>query len=471
MADSLLIQTIKQLGAKDLRSLGELVRCGAFNRRLEVTRLYDYLAAQVVKTDRKLLEPERLFAAAFPGQTYDNALLRHTMSYLLDVIRQYLAWAEWQADPAEQQRYLLRALRNRGLDTLAEKEGQRADAEMERAATRDAHYHFRRYQLHQEQLERTARHERSGGINLQPLPDALTIFYVAEMLRHACSALSHQAIAGQHYRFGLLETILEAAEREALLHEPVVATYFHAYKMLQLPEAPEHLEQLKSLLETHENTFARDEMRGLFLLVINGCIRRMNTGQRRYIREAFDLYRAALQRDFLTENGFLSGFTYKNIIRTGAALGEDAWTEQFAEQYRASLHPRERDNLYRYNRAFLYFQQQDYARAMPLLQQVDLEDPLNNLDARRMLLRSYFELGEWQALESLVQSFAAYLRRQKNLGYHRQTNEKLLYFIKKLMDIDKNDRKARAALRAELDATPEVAEWAWLSRLADGLTK
>ncbi|MCB0575836.1 MAG: hypothetical protein KDC61_14860, partial [Saprospiraceae bacterium] len=126
------------------------------------------------------------------------------------------------------------------------------------------------------------------------------------------------------------------------------------------------------------------------------------------------------------------------------------------------LHLRERDNLYRYNLAYLRFQQRDYASAMPLLQQVDLEDPLNNLDARRMLLRSYYELGEWSALESLLQSFSAYLRRQKNLGYHRVTNENLILFTKKLMDRDRRDRAAAAALRTAIDATPDVAERAWL---------
>lgn len=462
MTDSLLLRSFRQLLPKDLRILRDVVRSPVFNRREEVIRLFDYLAETIGKPAPEAFQPEQLFAAAFPGQAYDNRPLRHTMSYLLAVLRQYLAWSEWQSEPGEEQRYLLRALRRRNLEALAEKEWQIASSDNCAAPVRDAQYYFKRYQLYEEQMERTTRHERSGGINLQALPDELTVFYVAEMLRHACAALSHQAIAGQSYRIGLLDTILNAVEQEAMLHVPVVAVYFHAYKMLQSPEAPEHFQQLKTLLGQQENTFSRRELRGLYLLAINGCIRRMNAGQRDYIREAFDLYRLALERDFLTENGFLSGFTYKNIIRIGVALDEHEWARQFLEQYRQALHPRERDNLYRYNRAFLHFQQQDYARAMPLLQQVDLEDPLNNLDARRMLLRSYFELGEWQALDSLLQSFSAHLRRQKNLGYHRQSNENLLFFTKKLLEIDRNDRKAMAALRRELEAKTEVAERAWL---------
>jgi hypothetical protein len=462
MQNTLLLRTLKQLPAKDLRALRDFARCACFNRRDDVARLCEYLVAHLGKPIPRAFEAERLFEAACPGRPFDVRHLRHIMSYLLDVVRQYLAWSEWHADTAEQQRYLVQALRNRGLEQLFEKEWQRADTTAEEDPVRDARYHFRRYQLQQENLERAASRGRTARFSLQPLPDELTVFYVSEMLRHACAALMHQAVAGQAYRIDLLNALLDAAGQENLLKAPAVAVYYHAYQMLQAPESAEPFERLKTLLVAHENRFSREEMRGLYLMAINGCIRRMNAGQRAYIREAFDLYRAALERDFLTENGILSGFTYKNIIRVGAALDEHDWTENFLEKHRAQLHPDERENLHRYNLAYLRFQQRDYAQAMPLLQQTDLEDPLNNLDARRMLLRMYVELGEWDALESLLQSFAAYLRRQKNLGYHRTTNENLIFFTKKLLEINRTAPQAAATLRAEIEATPDVAERAWL---------
>jgi len=190
------------------------------------------------------------------------------------------------------------------MEHLFGKEWDWAHSEAEQSNVRDARYHFQQYQLHQERVEQTARSKRSGRLNLQPLPDQLTIYYVAEMLRHACLAHMHRAVAGQVYRLDLLNTILEAAGQEEMLRVPAVALYYHAYQMLQSPDEPEPFERLKSALVEHEARFAAEEMRGLYLMAINGCIRRMNAGQRQYIREAFDLYRAALQRDFLTENGF-----------------------------------------------------------------------------------------------------------------------------------------------------------------------
>lgn len=462
MADSLLIQTLRCLDPKERQQFQEFAESRCHNRNADVARLCTHVIAHIGKRDHKGLEPERLFAAVFPERAYDNGVLRHLLSYLLDVLRQYLAWVEWQSDEGEQQRYLIRALHRRRADALFDKEWQRAYAAMAQMQRRDARYHFRQYQLHEEYLEHLARHERSVQVDLQPLPDELTTFYVGEMLRHACAALSQQAIAGQEYRFALLDKLLEAVDTTSIVQAPVVALYFHAYKMLLSAHDSEHFEQMKQMLASHGDKFSPEEMRGLYLLAINGCIRRMNTGRRAYIREAFDLYRVALEHEFLQENGLITGFTYKNVIRIGTALGEHEWVETFLEQYKTRLHPRERDDHYRYNRAYCYFQKQDYTRAMPLLQQTEFDDPLNSLDARRMLLRSYFEMGEWSALDSLLQSFSAYLRRQKKIGYHLQTNQNLLYFTKKLMDARQGDRDVLTKIRAELEQTPDVAERAWL---------
>ena len=462
MTTSLLVRAFQQLSAKESQAFAEFAKCPLFNRREEVTRLSEYLANHIGKPASKAFEAERLFNAAFPGEKYDNRRLRHTMSYTLDALRQYFALTEWQSNKTECQQTLIRALRNRGLDKLFDKALDKAAAQEEKQQLRDARHHFHQYQLHQEKAEFTSRHDRSARLDLQPLPNELTTFYVSEMLRHACSALMQKAIVGQTYHIELLDAILSVVEKGEMLKTPAVAVFYHAYRMLQLPEEDKHFEQLKQLLAEHEGRFAQEEMRGLYLVAINGCIRRMNAGKRAYIREAFEVYRAALERNFLTENGYLSSFTFKNIIRIGAALGELSWTEQFIEQYQTSLHPRERDNAYRYNRAFLHFQKADYAQAMPLLQQVELEDPLNNLHARRMLVRSYYELGEQSALESLLQSFGAYLNRQKNLGYHLELNLNFVRFMQRLIRILPNDSETKTLVRKELLEEKQVAEREWL---------
>ena len=124
------------------------------------------------------------------------------------------------------------------------------------------------------------------------------------------------------------------------------------------------------------------------------------------------------------------------------------------------LHPRIMDNAWRYNLAFFYFQQEKYKSAMQLLIQVEFKDTLNNLDARRMLLKSYFELGEYDALDSLLDSFSRYINRQKELGYHKDNYLNLIRFVKKV--IHTNDKEKLEKLKISILNTSALAEKEWL---------
>ena len=99
---------------------------------------------------------------------------------------------------------------------------------------------------------------------------------------------------------------------------------------------------------------------------------------------------------------------------------------------------------------------------MELLQRVTFRDVLYNLNARRMLLRIYYELGEYDALDSLLDSFATYLRRQNELGYHREHYSNLIYFVRRLLILGRHGQAERQQLYREVQQKEAVAERDWL---------
>jgi tetratricopeptide (TPR) repeat protein len=142
--------------------------------------------------------------------------------------------------------------------------------------------------------------------------------------------------------------------------------------------------------------------------------------------------------------------------------GEFEWAEQFLQDFKKYLPARERENLFKYNLAMFYFRRNDYPKAMQLLQEVTLKDVLHNLDARRVLMRIYYELGEFDALDSLLESFKIFLHRQKDLSYHRQSYLNLIKFVKKLLQTNLLDKKEREILRGQILETTELTERDWL---------
>jgi hypothetical protein len=97
-----------------------------------------------------------------------------------------------------------------------------------------------------------------------------------------------------------------------------------------------------------------------------------------------------------------------------------------------------------------------------LLQEVSLKEVLFNLDARRVLMRIYYELGEFSALDSLLESFTVYLHRQKNLGYHKNNYQNLIKFVKKLLHSDLKNAVLKAELTLDIENTVELTERDWL---------
>lgn len=77
-------------------------------------------------------------------------------------------------------------------------------------------------------------------------------------------------------------------------------------------------------------------------------------------------------------------------------------------------------------------------------------------------LKSYFELEEWQALESLCDSFYAFLRRKKDLGYHRVTFLNFIKYIRKAMKPSSRQRLKAKKLAEKIRAEEYIAGREWL---------
>jgi len=475
MQKSNLIRSLRCLDKRDWRAFRKFVRSPYFNQREDVIRLFDYLdemlgALKVENLDRKLV-----FKAVYGMETFEEQKLRHTSSVLLKLLKKYLVQLELEKDKMQHQAYLCKAYRQKSLDTFFEKALLQGRQDLEKETYRDSAFYYKHFEWAMEEAVFTVSYRRNEHKQFQTIADHLSISFIANLLRLKCEIQSHQTMSEQVYNLQLLPKVLKLLAAGEYLDIPIVALYYHCYSAFDALEQNEvvlsekHFHSLKELIHTHWTLIPPIEIRDIYLYAINYCIKRLNSGDRHFIREAFELFRSGLSNETLLEEGILSSFTYKNITRLGMALQEDEWVASFLENHKKHLHPRERENTWRYNLAFFYFQKQKYQQAMQLLVQTEFKDVLNNLDARRMLLKSYFELGEYNALDSLLDSFSRYIHRQDQLGYHRENYTNLIRFVKKIIHNQPKDKKLLTQVKQEIKATNRLAEREWLLEKVDTL--
>ena len=204
--------------------------------------------------------------------------------------------------------------------------------------------------------------------------------------------------------------------------------------------------------------------------LLNYCTKKINQGHPSFSREFFDVYNEILDKNILP-NDQINPWSFKNAVQIALRLGEYEWSEKFIKDYSAKLPLEFRDNTLSYNLALVYFYQKKYNDVIEQLQSVKYEDIVYNLNAKSILLLTYYELNEDDALLSLMDSFKTYVNRHKDIAQNRRTlylNQ--MKYIRKLMKLNKGDLIEVENIRKEMEEDRKIgiASEKWiLEKLAE----
>jgi hypothetical protein len=453
-----------KLTKKELIQLRKFLQSPYFTRRQDLFRLFEALAEDRQR-ERPHPEKKALYRKVFPGKAYRDLRLRATMSDLQEVIEQFLLIETRSMKSLETKMELTRLYRQRDIPKHFHHTFRESEKLLEEAPRRDAQYYQNRLELQTEWLQFALRSRRTAELNLQEIADTLDTTYIIRKLRHTCTQLSHQKVFQTEYDFGFLPSLLPALENSPLLAIPAVSVYYYCYRFLTEAYSLEHFQTFRRTLFTHQLYFPDEELKSLFLLAINFCIRKFNEGDLHFAKEGFTLYKQGFESGVLLENGRLSRFAFNNFIGFGIRLGAFDRVNHFLKDYGKALESEQRESTLHFNRARLAYAQKDYHQAMLLLQNSDFKDLVNNLITKTILLKIYYELGEFDSLESHLTSMEAFIRRHKLSDYHRKNYRNIILVTRKLLNLPPGDRQERKLVKESIEGLQPLSERDWFLAL------
>ncbi|MBK9338121.1 MAG: hypothetical protein IPM98_16870 [Lewinellaceae bacterium] len=468
MENTRLLQLLRTFSDAELRALKKFVRSPYFNQRREVIDLLDFLE-KPLKSKRPAPEKERAFAAIFGKDQFDDHRIRMAMSFLFQLASQFLSVQDFVGDTSQLRLRQAGLLRQRKLQDHARQTLMESATALLSRPQRNADFHQQHYQFLLEKYRAEAEINPTGPLPLQELSNQLDRAFLSRKLWQSCFMLSHQTVYNTTYDFGLLDAALAHLESAPVLDDPSVAVYYFCYRALTNPDETAYFQQFKQLLLQHSQLFPSDEMRDLYVLAINFCIRRYNAGNPDYLPEQFDFYRDGLAQKYFLVDGALSRYTYLNAATIGLVMHELDWVEQFINDYRNFVKEPHRESLYSFNLARLEYQRRHLDKALKLLQKAEYKDLLLHLAAKTLQLKIFYELEEFDLLESHLQTLQTFIRRKKDLGYHRENYLNTIRFTRKLLEANLFDKTVRKALLEEIEGTKGVAEQEWLLERVSGL--
>lgn len=444
----------------ELRALEHFLASPCHNLREDVQQLYAFIRQQMDDNWRGMTK-EAAYAFVYPGQPFDKKRMHYLQSFLLKAVEAFLIQEELASDKVRQQLFLLQAYRRRNLPKFFQKTLKRVRT-YHQHSFRGVEYHELAYAIEWENYLFSAGQQRDVPSQLPILNKTLDTLFFCRRLKQSCLLQAHRAVFQEADDPRLLELIMDFLEGSPFLKVPLVAVYYYYLKAVKEPGQPAFYKEFKQLILTEKNDLPKEERRTLILLAINYGIQRFNLGQVSFLREVFELYQAGLEDASLLEHGRLSRFAFKNIVGIGLRLEEFAWAESFIRNFQHTLSPRYRENYVHFSISKLRYTQGNYQEAMQQLLQVEYDDLYLNLDAKIMLMKMYYELDEWQALDPLLTSVKRFIQRKKMMGYHREAYLNIVSFIRKLVEVNPYDKEAKSALYQEIEAASALGEKEWL---------
>ncbi len=459
MASKKIFQLLNALNVQEQQFLKEYISLNVYVKNEKVKQLYTILTSL---EDHSLLDKVEIFKKLFPNTQYDDQQFRLVNSRLLKTLEKGLIDYLAQKDEIKHQILLLRYYRERGLATHFNSTLRKIQGQLDKYGYDNAEFHEVNTSIQLELHEFAQGQKRSKDPNIQELLSALDIEYISKKLRYMCLSAAHSNVFKEQFDIGLGEDVLNVLQQGHFSEVASISLYYRCYLMLSDLNNNQYFLAFRNELNAKANLFPQEEVRSLYLLGINYCIRWLNQGDLNYGKIGLELYKESLAKELMLVNGYLSRFTYRNIATMAIRVGEFDWAETFSESYKSRVRKNHAESAYFLNLALIRYHKRQLDESLDALLRVNFKDALITLAVRLIQMKIYFEQKEFLVLDSHLEAMKMFIIRNKVIGYHKENYLNIIKYTRKLLRKHRMSDESRTKIIDQVKSVNPLTERQWL---------
>lgn len=467
--DNQLIELLRKFDKNEFKLLGSFISSPYFNSRSEVIRFFNALKKyypdfKITRDDFKEIHSE-----VYPGKVYKEVLMRKLFSLCLNCATDFLAVNSFKENKLTYNTVLLDKLREKMVPKIFEKKRKRIE-QMMNDSEHTLSYYESKYKLTSIVNGYLLNvNEKSMVSRMQNELDDfeeyfLTILFIL-YIRLGEWSRSFNVKFDLHFFDEAIEYFGKGRTNKINLAQ----LYYNMLMLLTTEDEKYYFELLESR-DKFEKKLSKMDDYNISIVSMQYCHKRILKGDLQYRINQFEITKKIIERDLIPP-GFIEPYFFTNAVRNALHIFELDWISKFINENKSRLNPDSADEITNYSIALLEFGKKNFEQSLKLLSKINIERANMKLDIKNLQIMNFFELNYNSEIESLIDSYRHFLRRDKSIT--SQSRDSALIFLNMLSKLVKDldsittDKINTEYLKIEINNYPHFLNKEWLLKKID----
>ena len=244
---------------------------------------------------------------------------------------------------------------------------------------------------------------------------------------------------------------------------PIIFSEFKILMMVLEPDNVKHFHDLEKHVFDNISRYNEEELEQVYYSLSNFCVNKVAMGEDKFVNELYKVHANFEKTGFYTKNKNLQYTDFIGVIICGLNMKHFKWVEHFFETYKGNIASEVKRDTINLSSALITFQLKKYKECIGHLNKIGYKYTYFYMKSKETLIKAYYELGEFESMEAVIDAAKHYLKRHKEmLSIHFERYILFLNYVTNLTKLDKKQKPELKILMKKLDENRTTIAREWL---------
>ncbi len=463
MQNSKLIVFLRTLSDAEMKDLGKYIEYKTASYATDIKNLYQYLKKHHPNYTFTEESKSEIVKKIFPKENLRK--LENVMTRFNRILEDFLIQKEFEESKIEKDFFLLQALKKRKLNDYFFRKTEQLENDWQKQKVEgleDLHNLYKLKKIHfmhpnYNDIKKIANISKTLSYHLDEYYSATKLYWTLNNYINSSHLNNDESAKNSIY--SIQNTIAYALNAD-LKHPPSITLLgeitqaFYTQNFAVYPK-------LKEIFYKHIDDFNKYEQTDLVDYLTNICYTNYKLGKKEALKDLFELKRFSVEQGFLLEDGYISNFSFQNIVNIACTAQELDWAEKFVKKYASFIEAEKRQDNDRLCKAIIYLHRKKHEEVLEILAPLRFQNVYYGVQARALLLQTYYQLD--QSFDNLVNNFKVFLYRDVKLAETlKKSFKNFIKFTNKLYKAKTTYKADLTSLEKNINSCTQIVYKSWL---------